>query len=119
MASNRSLGLPKDIPHKNPGVHLLQPSPPLVITAVPQLLVYTHDIVSLKFIWHGAISGASDHGGHVVTLLDKIFCTDWVIEPLTKDNIAKFDTVAGRVRCHTESVRKLASRQGIIIVGLL
>jgi len=71
------------------------------------LFVDTHDVISLKFVWHSAVSNASDHGSHAVALLDEIFRADWVIETLTEGNIAEFDTVKARLRAHTKSIKNV------------
>ena len=68
------------------------------------LLVYAHDVVSLKLVWHCAVANTSDHGRHGGTLLDEIFSADWVVEALADGNVAEQDAVACRVGSHKESI---------------
>jgi hypothetical protein len=64
------------------------------------LMVNAHDIVSFEFVGHSAVAGTSDHGGHAGALLHEVFLTDGVVKTLTYGNIAKFDTITGRVISH-------------------
>jgi len=66
-------------------------------------MVDAYDVVSFKFVRHGAISRASDHGGHGGALFHKVFLADRVIETLTDGNFAEFGAVTGRVIGHAIS----------------
>jgi hypothetical protein len=66
-------------------------------------MVDSYDVISFKFVRHGAVSRASDHRGHSGALLHEVFLADGIIKTLTNGNVAEFDAVTGRVIDHVKS----------------
>lgn len=87
----------------------------LVILTADLQLVDAYNVVSFEFVRHGSVSNASDHGGHRVVQFHEVLRTNGVKEALAEDNIDELDAVKGRVRGHTNFIRKLMFLRYVVL----